>query len=536
MFGATRPPIPTLAEVRKKASRQGNIYFIRTPDKKQGRSSYYFEVPEARFLQLQKGGWLLDGVCLERCYQKSYKNTHYYLACEERRWARLDVADHPRTEYLLADPRHRADTQVEPPSAAAFKVTSRRKQQTGDSTGSSTTASPKGGNNTSSSNTQPLAEEHQQEVFEDALDQEQEQDDDEVEPTSPRQSEGIEENSAPHPAQRQERAASLVWDPLGEELHDQSDSSSIPSAQPSRRPENNDHLGSGTSSPTLQYLEEMLQGGASSRPTLQDQLQVEFAATDLLRDERIRHIGKLLARIDDLNAAIGRSRDYGDIGYPTVLPSCRTIQSPSPAILNDSLVKKMNTILHECGEKLTEVLVDAQDQERKRLQTEVMEALNSFKPTPEQEEAIQIQRRRRRRADVALKDLPETGEPLPFLQAPDLSKGQRFIVPNREVANIFSTGTRHPRQGDTKNSDRSRNRDRSKSGNRGQDGSRSMSRGRRNGERNQANQRYDPDQQRDFKGRGRGRGGLRGQSNKHGGNQDSDGDYYTSRGRQNDRR
>lgn len=533
MFGATRPPTPTLAEVRKKASRQGNIYFIRTPDNKQGRSSYYFEVPEARFLQLQKGSWLLEGVFLERCYQKSYKNTHYYLACEERRWARLDVADHPRTEYLLADPRHRADTQVEPPSAAAFKVTSRRKQQTGESTGSSTTASSQGGNNTSSSNTQPLAEEHQQELFEDALDQEQ--DDDEVEPISPRQPEDTEENSAPHPGRRQERAASLVWDPLGEELHHQSDSSPIPSAQPGRKADNNDHLSSGTSSPTLQFLEEMLQGGASSRKTIQEQLQVEFAATDLLRDERIRHIGKLLAKIDDLNAAIGRSRDYGDIGYPTVLPTCRTIQSPSPAILNDSLVKKMNIILHECGEKLTEVLIDAQDEERKRLQTEVMEALNSFKPTPEQEEAIQLQRRRRRRVDVALKDLPETGEPLPFLQAPDLSKGQRFVVPNREVANIFSTGTRHPRQGDTKNSDRSRNRNRSKSGNRGQSGSRSNSRGRQNGGRHQGNQRYDADQQRGFQGRGRGRGGWRGQNDRHGGNHDNDGDY-PSRGRQNDRR
>ncbi len=533
MFGAQQRGPPTLAQVKKKASRQGNIYFIRTPDSKQERSCYYFEVPEARYLQLQRGSWLLDGIFLERCYQKSYRNTHYYLASEDR-WARLDAADYPETEYLLADPSHRASTQVKPPSAAAFKVTARRKHPTRESTGSSTGASSQGGNNSSSSNTQPLAEEPQQEVFEDALDQEQANG--EVGATSPRQPEDTEDNSVPHPAQRQERAVSLVWDPIGVELHDQSDSSSIPSAQPSRKPANNAYLGPETSSPTLQNLEEMLEEGATGRLTLQEQLRAEFAANDLLKDERIRHIGKLLAKIDDLNAAVGRSRDYGDIGYPTVLPLCRTIQSPSPAILTESLVKKMNGILHDCGERLTEVLVEAQDEEVKRLQTEVMEAMAALKPTPEQDAAIQLQRRRRRRTEVALKDLPETGEPLPFLLAPDLSKGQRFIVPNREVAGIFSTGTRQPRQSDTKNSDRSRDRNRSKSGHRGQGGSRSHSRGGQNKERDQANQRYNAGQQGGFQGRGRGRGGWRGQSNNHGGNREHDGDYQRSRGRQNDRR
>lgn len=187
--------------------------------------------------------------------------------------------------------------------------------------------------------------------------------------------------------------------------------------------------------------------GTSSHHALQKYLQAEFTSTELLQDQRIRHIGKLLAKIDDLNAAIDRHREYGDIGYPTILPSCRTIQSPSPSLLDDNLVNEMNKILHECGEKLTKVLLEAQVKERGRLQKEVLEAVGQLNPNEEQTAALLLQRKRRRRLDGNIKDLPPIKEALPFLRAPDLSKGERFIGANREIAGIFSTGTRQPRGG-----------------------------------------------------------------------------------------
>ena len=218
----------------------------------------------------------------------------------------------------------------------------------------------------------------------------------------------------------------------------------------------------------------MATGGTSSQNVLQEYLQAEFKSTELLQDERIRHIGKLLAKIDDLNAAIERNREYGDIGYPTVLPSCRTIQSPSPSLLDDNLVNEMNKILHECGEKLSKVLLEAQIKERGRLNTEVLEAVGQLNPNQEQTAAILLQRKRRRRFDGNIKDLPPIKEALPFLRAPDLTKGERFIVASREIAGIFSTGTRRPRGGDETGPGNARqHRKRTESGNEDQGGSRS---------------------------------------------------------------
>lgn len=527
MFGA-RPPPPTIAEVKQRAARQGNVYFIRTPDS-QGRSTYFFEVSENRFLQLQRGKWLLQSVQLERCYQDVYKNAQHFLK-QSKNWARLSAPGFPQTDYLIAGPEHRVETQVRPPSAASFKVKTRGSPTTGNQGGSSDSSSQKSADhqtsnnsspaettgNSSHSNTQPLTdqEDHLEEAFVDSNPLGQEQL--EVEEVATAESQQHPEENQEDPAllspRRQGRVDSLVWDPLGEQLHEQAESPPIPSAQP-RRESNENDIGSRESS-TEQNLMEMATGGGASRTTLQERLRAEFAATDLLGDENIRNIGKLLAKIDDLDAAIGRSRDYGDIGYPTVLPSCRTIQSPSPTLLNDDLVKKMNLILHQCGEKLTTVLMEAQIEERNRLRIEVDEALSALKPTPEQEAAIELQRKRRRRTEGSIKDLPENEEALPFLRAPDTTKGERLIVPNRDIGRIFSTGERKPR-GRENNPGGSRNR--SKSGNRGRGGSRSHSRGRQGQRPDDAGNQN----QSGFQGRGRGRGGWRHPSNSNrGGNND----------------
>lgn len=234
--------------------------------------------------------------------------------------------------------------------------------------------------------------------------------------------------------------------------------------------------------------------GTSSHHALQEYLQAEFTSTELLQDQRIRHIGKLLARIDDLNAAIDRHREYGDIGYPTILPSCRTIQSPSPSLLDDNLVNEMNKILHECGEKLTKVLLEAQVKERGRLQKEVLEAVGQMNPNEEQTAALLLQRKRRRRLDGNIKDLPPIKEALPFLRAPDISKGERFIVANRELAGIFSTGKRQPRGGDkTEPGHTRRQQNRTESGNGDQGGSRNHSWNGHQNEQNSSDQENDND-------------------------------------------
>lgn len=508
MFGA-RPPPPTIAEVKKKAAQQGNVYFIRIPDN-QGRSSCYFEVTEERFLQLKKGSWLLDTIHLERCYQLSNKNTHYFLSIA-RGWAPLSAEGFRHVEYLIADRKHQAKNQVDPPTLSFFAVRTRKSPTAADNQGSSTSSSPQSNVSSSNSQTQPLPDQevHQEDPFEDS-----DAGTSESRESGQLQPQETQDERQPSEEQlvRSERAPSLDWDHSAEELHDPEDSPPIPSAQPTRE----NQVSTSTETPTLTNLVEMAQEKGNSGPSLQDRLRAEFATNDLLADERIRKIGKLLAKIDDLDAAIDRSRDYGDIGYPTVLPSARTIQSPSPALLTEALVKKMNLILHECGEKLTDTLMEAQVEERDRLRSELMEILDVFKPSPEEEAAIELQRKRRRRTNGHMKDLRPIEEPLPFLRAPDLSKGERLIVPNREIGRIFSTGTRQPREREQQpqqqaNNDagNNRGRPRSKSGNRGRNGSRSHSRGQR-----EENAETNPQRnQRGFQGRGRGRGGWNGPSN-----------------------
>ena len=492
MFGATRQP-PTLAEVRTKAANQGNIYFIRNPDA-QGRSSYYFEVPEKHYLTLKKGQWLIDGICLERCYQITYKNTHTHLALPGQRWARLQLPDYPQAEYLLADPKVRTKTQVKPPSAAQFKVATRRSPQATNQK-SDTSTSSQGSDESSNSITQPSSdqEEGQQQELPEANS-----------PPGPEQviledpQGGGEANATedlsqsihpplspviqvverysiqtlPEPQERQQtnsvlearqdRADSstseqLEWDHIGHQL---SDSDELITAAQRRRQSSND---SSTPS-TLDNLLEMANGNNEPQESFQDRIRARFEATEALENDDVRTVGNLLAKIENLNAALARTNDYRDLGYPTLLPTVRPIQTPSPSLVTPEVVDQMNEILTDCGTKLTSVLHKAQLKERNRLQEEVKDYLNNFKPTPAQQRAIEIQKQRRTHQLSLVKDLPRMDTHLPILVCPDTTKGQTLVVPNPAMKALFSTGARQSGNGDRQNHGRGRGGNRGHSG------------------------------------------------------------------------
>ena len=262
--------------------------------------------------------------------------------------------------------------------------------------------------------------------------------------TSQVQPEGLtlpERGDIPHQQQQRDRVRSLEWD-----------NSDLALRTTATSPE------AATNAPVRTNMAE--------RVTYLEKITSEFKAAHAADDERVRKLGKLLADIENLHNAINRSNNYKDNGYPVVLPLGRQIQTPCPELITDDMITELNTVMNECADRLTEVVTTRQRDHVKKLEGEAARILREWEPTAE--EVLGIQRVKAARV-TQIRLYPDHLNPNPgilsFFTAPDISKGERLIVPNYDTNRIQSTGMRHPaargRQG--RSTHRNGNRDRQQS-------------------------------------------------------------------------
>ncbi|MFO0090098.1 MAG: hypothetical protein ACK518_04795 [bacterium] len=489
----------TLQDERDKAARQSQLIFVREKDN-QDRWKYFFEITRENWLRRSINDRLLvQGFYLGRLVTRDHRTTYDYLKSNASAGAWKRIPD-TGLEVLYTPSNYRVADQAKLPTLQAFAIPAGGR------------VSPPLGNpapiiqqeeeeqiEAPQSPVPQIEQLNTQETLQTPLPQVEQPDTSGVEEDhqggGEANAEGdlsqsihqvlspviqvVERDTAqatpqprePHhtstvPTAREKRAASnvsqLEWDPVGDQFSDDDDV--ITAAQQSRRSPD-DLVISGT----LQNLIAMAGGDGSNQPqqSFRDRVNAGFEAQDALEDDDVRTVGNLLAQIDNLDAAINRSNDYKDKGYPTILPTCRSIQTPSPSLVTPQVIDQMNEILTECGTKLTGVLHRAQLKERSSLQQQVNDYLDNFKPTLAQQAAIEIQRERRRHTISQVKDLPRLDTHLPILVGPDVSKGERLIVPNPTMKMLFSTGARKEGGGDQQRGGRGRG------GNRGHAGSRS---------------------------------------------------------------
>lgn len=162
------------------------------------------------------------------------------------------------------------------------------------------------------------------------------------------------------------------------------------------------------------------------------------------RNPRIREAGRICAEIRNLSNSMMRNFYALADNCPSVLPG-RNIQSPHPELLTQELVDRLNQVVTKCATDCTDILLEAQQVALDNLKLERKQLLENWEPTPE--EIIEFERIRDARTNkmdpYSTRNRPPG--PLPFFIAPDLSRGERLIVANREVGRFQSTGTRHSR-------------------------------------------------------------------------------------------
>ena len=160
-----------------------------------------------------------------------------------------------------------------------------------------------------------------------------------------------------------------------------------------------------------------------------------------LQDVRVTKLGRLLAEIDNLqNAALRNSMQLQD-GVPPIMVRGPKIQSPSPDLLDEELVRKLNEAMYECSVKCSDLLIQAQAAHIDKLYQEQDELAAEWTPTAE--EAVAADRVKEIRLVKRKTYIPrERKEPIQFFVAPDRERYQRFILPNTNLSDAYHTGAR----------------------------------------------------------------------------------------------
>lgn len=185
------------------------------------------------------------------------------------------------------------------------------------------------------------------------------------------------------------------------------------------------------------------------------QLDDGFRAHEATEDPRVRAIGTLLADWDNLSSTIRRSQHYGDMGYPTVLPTGPNIHLACPNAVTTALLAEMNETLHNCAIRLTAQFEEALKQHRKTLENQIRDLVKELKPTKDQERGIEVIRKSKAQHIKEFPDLPKLEGSLPFLKGPDDSRSKRHIVPNYGLRRMLAIDPpRPPGRGPRRNNNR----------------------------------------------------------------------------------
>lgn len=166
----------------------------------------------------------------------------------------------------------------------------------------------------------------------------------------------------------------------------------------------------------------------------------------LINNEKAREYGKLLTDRAALENSLLINMDKISSGYPPVLPRGCVIQTPSPELLTQELANKMNESMMECANKLSNLLIAAQQAHIDKLTSKIT-AMEEDNGLSEEARYAGLQMMRRNQALFPQpKNRPTREEPIKFFIPPREGTAQRLMVPAYDPSRIHATGPRAPGQ------------------------------------------------------------------------------------------